>query len=436
LIVLGVPGDDKPWDVNNPSYFVPAEQVRLPQFYSSSWNNLTERSQVVSIYKDQHTQNNRVAGIGIWQASSNTNEPEFLPVIRNGLGLFTPVYQQGDPGNGIGGYDLKSIADQVFAFDYDHSGKLDHLALYRPGTGTIWILKSSGGVFHPVYQQGDPGNGIGGYDLKSNSDQAFAFDYDHSGKLDHLALYRPGTGTIWILKNSGGVFHPVYQQGDPGNGIGGYDLKSSSDRAFAFDYDHSGKLDHLALYRPGTGTIWILKNSDGVFHPVYQQGDPGNGIGGYDLKSIADQVFAFDYDHSGKLDHLALYRPGTGTIWILKNSGGVFHPVYQQGDPGNGIGGYDLKSSSDRAFAFDYDHSGKLDHLALYRPGTGTIWILKNSGGVFHPVYQQGDPGNGIGGYDLKSSSDRAFAFDYDHSGKLDHLSLYRPGTGTIWILR
>jgi len=120
----------------------------------------------------------------------------------------------------------------------------------------------------------------------------------------------------------------------------------------------------------------------------------------------------------------------------LKNTGGIFSPVYQQGEPGNGIGGYDLRSSYDRAFAVDFDHSGKLDYIALYRPGTGTIWILKNSGGTFAPVYAQGDPGRGIGGYDLKSSNDKAFAFDYNHSGKLDHVVLYRPNTGTIWILK
>jgi hypothetical protein len=98
---------------------------------------------------------------------------------------------------------------------------------------------------------------------------------------------------------------------------------STADRAFAFDYTGSGTLDHLALYRPGTGTIWILKNVNGTFTPVYQQGDPGNGIGGYNLLSTADQVFAFDFTGSGTLDHLVLYRPGTGTIWILKgaNSG-------------------------------------------------------------------------------------------------------------------
>lgn len=350
---------------------------------------------------------------------------------------FTAVYAQGDPGNGIAGYDLKSPKDLAFAFDYDHSGKLDHLVLYRPGTGTIWIIRhNNDGSFVPVYQEGDPGHGIGGYDLKSPADRAFAFDYDRSGKLDHIVLYRPGTGTIWILRNRNGSFQAVYQQGDPGNGIGGYDLKSPADQIFAFDYDHSGKLDYLALYRPGTGTIWILRNVDGAFLPVYKEGDPGIGIGGYDLKSTADRALAFDFDGSGKLDYITLYRPGTGTIWILRNNQGLFLPVYKQGDPGIGIGGYDLKSAADRIFAFDYKHTGKQDYLTLYRPGTGTIWILHNINGNFKPVYRQGDPGLGIARYDLKSTADRGFAFDYDHSGKLDHIVLFRPGTGTIWILR
>jgi ribosomal protein L24E len=342
--------------------------------------------------------------LGLYRPGTGT-----MWLLANHAGTFSPIYHQGDPGTGIGGYDMKSSLDRAFAFDYDGSGAADHIALYRPGTGTFWVLKSTQGNWSPVYNQGDPGNGVGGYDLKSGADRAFAFDYDGSGKLDHVVFYRPGTGTMWILKNDGGTFTPVYNQGDPGNGIGGYDLKSGDDRAFAFDYDGSGKLDHLALYRPGTGTMWILRNDGGTFTPVYQQGDPGNGIGGYDLKSGADRAFAFDYDGSGKLDHLALYRPGTGTMWILKNDGGTFTPVYNQGDPGNGIGGYDLKSSTDRAFAFDYDGSGKSDHLALYRPGTGTMWILRNNGGTFTPVYQQGDPGIGIGGYDLKSGADRAF---------------------------
>ena len=298
-----------------------------------------------------------------------------------GVGQAVPV--------GIGGYNLNSASDRVFAFDYDSSGELNHLVLYRPGTGAIFILRNNVGTFTPVYQQGDPGSGIGGYNLNSASDRVFAFDYDSSGKLDHLVLCRPGTGAIFILKNNAGTFTPVYQQGDPGSGIGGYDLSSASDQVFAFDYDSSGKLDHLVLCRPGTGAIFILKNNAGIFTPIYQQGDPGSGIGGYNLSSASDQVFAFDYDSSGKLDHLVLYRPGKGAIFILKNNAGIFTPVYQQADPGSGIGGYDLRSAYDRASSLGYDHTGNLDHLVLYRPGQGTIWILKNSAGNFTPVYTQ-----------------------------------------------
>ncbi|KAI5458423.1 hypothetical protein BGZ63DRAFT_391319 [Mariannaea sp. PMI_226] len=355
---------------------------------------------------------------------------------------FLPVYSQGDPGKGIGGYDLKSSKDRVFSLDYNSSGKQDHLVLYRPGTGTCWIQrKAADGSWSAVYAQGDPGSGIGGYDLKSNSDVGFAFDYNSSGKQDHLVFYRPGTGTCWILrKAANGSWSPAYAQGDPGNGIGGYDLKSSNDRMFTFDYNSSGKMDHLCLYRPGTGTFWIVeKATDGSWKAVYKQGDPGNGIGGYDLRSQNDRAFAFDWDSSGKMDHIALYRPGTGTFWVLKNSSGKFTPVMSVGDPGNGIGGYDLKSPADVAFAYDWDHSGKNDHVALYRPGTGTFWVVKRSPstGKWSALYAQGDPGAGVGGYDLRSTQDKVLAFDYDSSGKSDCLVAYRTNaSGTIWILK
>jgi hypothetical protein len=53
-----------------------------------------------------------------------------------------------------------------------------------PPTGAASEAPSFG--FEPVYQEGDPGNGIGYFDLRSSADQAFAFDYGHSGKTGHL----------------------------------------------------------------------------------------------------------------------------------------------------------------------------------------------------------------------------------------------------------
>jgi hypothetical protein len=41
-----------------------------------------------------------------------------------------------------------------------------------------------------------------------------------------------------------------------------------------------------------------------------------------------DKIFAYDYEHSGKLDYLVAYRPGSGIIWILKNTNGLFTQVF------------------------------------------------------------------------------------------------------------
>jgi hypothetical protein len=79
----------------------------------------------------------------------------------------------------------------------------------------------------------------------------------------------------------------------------------------------------------------------------------------YDELRIADHRGSYNAVAPGtslsKLDHLTLYRPGTGTIWILRNNAGAFAPVFAEGSPGNGIGGYDLADPADRVFAFDYD---------------------------------------------------------------------------------
>jgi hypothetical protein len=123
------------------------------------------------------------------------------------------------------------------------------------------------------------GYGIRGYDLLSTSNSAVAFDFDHTGKMDHIVLYRPGTGTIWILKHDGDYFIPVFRQGDPGDdtGIGGFNFDDPVDAAFAFDYDGTSRQDHLVVYRPGTGVIEIMKNTGGAFTPCMGTTTPAKG---------------------------------------------------------------------------------------------------------------------------------------------------------------
>jgi hypothetical protein len=255
----------------------------------------------------------------------------------------------------------------------------------RPGGRTIDIRKKNkDGYFEPVYTSR---TGILRYDLANPKDRAFAFDYDGSGKLDHLVLYRPGGRALDIFKKQNdGSFKEVYYTR---TGIGGFDLLSGDDRALAFDYDGSGKLDHLVLYRPGGGAVDIFKNKrDGSFETVYTT---RKGIGGYDLATAADRAIAFDYNSVGKLDHLMFYRPGRGACYIVKRTadGKGFEALPgAQGDPGGGLI-LDLKNPADRAFAFDYDGFGKLDHLVLYRPGVGPLIIVKKGAqpGHFVKVY-------------------------------------------------
>ncbi len=367
-----------------------------------------------------------------------------LPVVS-----FTPVF---NPPGGIGSYNqasapdqviLASPADQVIAFDYNGTGDLDHLLCYRPGTGMISILAKEPGqvpgtmAFNSVF---DSASGIGGWDLAGAADRIIAYDYNGTGHLDHLVCYRPGTGAIAIIqKNTDDTFGHVYLQGDPGSGIGGWDLAGAADRIIAYDYNGTGHLDHLVCYRPGTGAIAIIqKNTDDTFGHVYLQGDPGSGIGGWDLAGAADRIIAYDYNGTGHLDHLVCYRPGTGAIAIIqKNTDDTFGHVHLQGDPGSGIGGWDLAGAADRIIAYDYNGTGHLDHLVCYRPGTGMVSIIEEQPqtpgtATFGKVF---DSTGGIGGYNLASPADQIIAYDYGGAGKPEHVVCYRPGGLTICII-
>ncbi len=355
------------------------------------------------------------------------------------LSTMVVLAQQSAPVYGIGGYDLASPADQVFAFDYNSSGKADHLVLYRPGTGTIWIVANNNGSFVPVYASG---NGIGGYDLMSPNDRIFPLDYNSNGHLDHLVCYRPGAGVIYILANNGGTFSPIYASG---SGIGGFDLMSTSDIGFAYDASGGGTYNSMIFYRPGTGVAFVLNNTipiTGGFTPTFISGYNGGGLGKFDLTSPADRLIPFNMPNETGANDLIGYRPGAHLASFIIGDTSSFNSLYLST---SGIGGFDLGSTADQMIPFDYSSTGKLDHLIVFRPGTGLAWILQFAGPVvsptfFEPIFQssyssQLNSWTGIGGFDLRSSVDQMIGFDYNSTGHSDHLLLYRPGTGVVWIM-
>jgi hypothetical protein len=281
-------------------------------------------------------------------------------------------------------------------------------------------LKHVGLSFLPVYQSD---LGIGGYNLASPYDVIFSFDYNHSGKRDHLVLYRPGDRIVWILKNTNGVFTPVFQST---TGIGGYDL-GGADRLFAYDYDHTGKLDHIVAHRQGGGIIWILKNVNGQFSPVYSS---THGIAGYAMSSYQDLGTAFDFEGSGKSDDLLFYNPpasGPAGIQVISNTNGMFSTI--------SFTSFFGRPDTQELVPFDYAHTGKMNYLACYKGVStgGAFYLLTSTTGQLSSF---GGLSSSIAGYSFNSSADRISSFDFEHSGMEDYLILYRPGQQTITIVR
>jgi len=373
--------------------------------------------------------------------ANSCKKGDSLPQTRISPKLATPEIQT-ISFNGIGGYNLWDRSDRVIAFDFDHTGKNDYLLCYRPGHRTAWILKNVNGAFTAVYQNNTAG--IGGFDLSSQEDWIMPFDFEHSGKKDYLICYRPGMKVVWILKHNGttNTFTTVYQST---NGIGGYLFDSIKDRMFAYDYEHSGKQDYLVCFREGSGLVDILKNTNGTFTKVYTSG--GAGIGGYSLKSNYDITidgFAWDFEKTGKSDYLA-FMQNTGDYLInelfavkrgISGFTNVYHADFTVYNPNTAVDYYRKVEDIKRfALPYDFNHDGLSDDLVVYCPGFKTIRIYENAGGgILNKVYESAS--QGIGGFNLDQPQDRVIAFDYEHSGKMDYLLLYRNGDGIITILK
>jgi uncharacterized protein YjbI with pentapeptide repeats len=247
-----------------------------------------------------------------------------------------------------------------------------------------------------------------------------------------------------ILGGAGGTqFTPFFTPAYQGGGIGGYDMRSPTDRVIAYGDGH-GKPNYLVCYRPGRGVAGVVYPQGAAFGHVLLNGDPGGGgmgagLGGYTLADPADQIIAYDGDGQGKPNYLVCYRPGKGVFSIIEkktdvNNNVTFGTVY---DSANGIiGDCDLSDPADRIIAYDFLGTGRLDHLVCYRPGTGKLWIVEknvdaNHNVTFSTVYKST---SGIGHYDLGSKADRLIAYDYESSGRPDYLLCYRPGTGAMTI--
>ncbi|WP_158602957.1 S1 family peptidase [Jiangella rhizosphaerae] len=355
--------------------------------------------------------------------------------------------------DGIGGYNLADVNDQIVAVDYEGSGKLDHLLIYRPGSQKkYWVVKRrADGSFQQVFTNGDRGIGpvptAGTVLLGDARDRVFAFDCHRTGKQDCIVVYRPGL----VSGDSESGSYSVFER-DP---RGGYQrvfrhklirLNGAATQMMALD-DHGATAgQHLVFYRPGSGLVtvrsWVYDNAAGSWGTgpdVYTTDSAG--IAGFDLRQARDRMIAFDCHQSGRQDCLVAYRPGnvstdaeSSTYRVIdRASNGTYRSLFRHKL-------LRLASTADQLVAYDYDGSGRMDHLVFYRPDGGWVTILpglRQAGGGWAPApsFVYSNQGGGIGGYDMQDARDRLVAFDNDHRGSPTDLVAYRPGSRTAWVV-
>lgn len=214
-------------------------------------------------------------------------------VFRRSTGYWYLFLSNTDP-------QLRSVqwgifGDKLMPQDYDGDGATD-IAVWRPGDGTFYVLKSMNSTFLAV-QWG------------ANGDLPVQGDFDGDDHAD-FAVWR--AGYFYVQR-----FHgtPLIQQ-----------WGQDGDYLACGDFDGDGITD-FGVQRggpnAGPATFYILRSSDGNW--IVRRFGAGN-----------DVFVPGDFDGDGKTD-IAIYRylgPGTTNFYILRSSDGGFYgvPFAIQGD--------------------------------------------------------------------------------------------------------
>jgi len=265
----------------------------------------------------------------------------------------------------------------VPAVDFDRD-RLSDVAVYRPGTGTWFWLKSS---------LNNQQLGYHGWGVQAHGDTPALGDYDGDGVVDPT-VFRPSTGTWFILTSKSTYTDWMWF----GWGIAG-------DVPVAGDYDGDGVSDG-AVYRPSTG-IWYIRPSSNP-----------SAAWSVNFSTTGAVPMQADYDGDGLTD-IAVYQASTGTWFILRSSSGYQDWEYH---------GWGVQALGDQPVPADYDGDGKAD-LAVYRPGTGTWFILMSASLNTQWTY-----------YGWGQTGDVPVSADYNGDGIAD-AAVYRPATG-VWYVR
>jgi hypothetical protein len=224
-----------------------------------------------------------------------------------------------------------TLTGRVIRYDIGDGNGSDCLFTYDIGTGSVSLTQVSASGSTNIYDNaGIPILGTSPFDVRTdNADvtdnynevggvHIIPYDATGSGHEDHLLMYIPGRGIVYLFAYAGnGQWQQLWSSG---TGIGGYNLTGYYDKIIAYDWQGTGRKKDLICYRPGSGIFWVLVNTGTASAPVWTPRVQSNGgVGGFDLKGTMDQLVAFDGYQTGYMGLMA-YRPSYGYVWVMSHS--------------------------------------------------------------------------------------------------------------------
>lgn len=264
-----------------------------------------------------------------------------------------------------------------YSMDLDARNSKASISVYRPSEGNWYNIAALGNSAYGILRWG------------LNGDVPLAADFTGDGQTEETVVRNENGQKVWYIRTT------------PAPTIVQWGL--ASDRVVVGDFDGDSRADMTVIRNSAQGFLWYVRQSSNGALRVFNFGTTG------------DRPILGDFDGDGSTEVSVLRNTSGGLVWYILHSSAANNLPYTSWSA------VQFGQAQDVAANEDFDGDGKTD-IAVFRPSTGTWFILQSSNGQVR-----------IDAFGL--NGDKPQPADYNGDGKAD-LCVFRPSDGTWYIAR